>query len=141
MTRAGRIAGFAAGLLLAVPAAAAPGDCGKALPAEGRQQLQGPGYTAVVVPSLWPIPVGRHFSLQVQVCADAGKALPQTLRVDADMPAHRHGMNYRATVKGLGEGAFLAEGLLFHMSGRWRLRLDLGQGAEVVRLEQALEVR
>ena len=87
MTRAGRIAGFAAGLLLAVPAPAAPGDCGKALPAEGRQQLQGPGYTAVVVPSLWPIPVGRHFSLQVQVCADPGKALPQTLRVDADMPA------------------------------------------------------
>ena len=103
--------------------------------------MQGPGYTAVVVPSLWPIPVGRHFSLQVQVCADPGKALPQTLRVDADMPAHRHGMNYRTTVKGLGEGAFLAEGLLFHMPGRWRLRRDLGQGAEVVRLEQALEVR
>ena len=43
MTRAGRIAGFAAVLLLAVPAAAAPEDCGKALPAEGRQQLQGSG--------------------------------------------------------------------------------------------------
>ncbi|MBP8272688.1 MAG: hypothetical protein KAX42_12515 [Sphaerotilus sp.] len=123
------------------PAAAAGGDCGSDLPGQGRQLLQGAGYSAVVLPSRWPIPVGQHFSLQVQLCTAAGAGLPQSLRVDADMPAHRHGMNYRTTVKDMGSGRYLAEGLLFHMPGRWRLRLDLGQGAEVVRLEQALEVR
>jgi hypothetical protein len=51
--------------------------------------------------------------------------LPVALRVDADMPAHRHGMNYRTTVTALGDGRFRAEGLMFHMAGRWRLLFDL----------------
>ncbi len=31
------------------------------------------------------------------------------MRVDADMPAHRHGMNYRATVATLSPGGYRAE--------------------------------
>jgi len=128
-------------LAAAGPAFAAGGDCGNTLPAAGRQQMAGAGYVAAWSPSRWPIPVGQHFSVQVQICADAGKALPTALRVDADMPAHRHGMNYRTTVKDLGQGRFQAEGLLFHMPGRWRVRFDLGQGAQAVRLDQELDVR
>jgi hypothetical protein len=63
----------------------------------------------------------------MQLCpADA-----QLLRVDATMPEHRHGMNYRPTVKPLGDGRWRAEGLLWHMSGRWQLRLDVrAQGSD-----------
>lgn len=133
-------------LALVVLAAAGPvfgadSDCGSALPAAARQQVAGAGWVVAWAPSRWPIPVGQHFSLQVQLCADAGRALPTALRVDADMPAHRHGMNYRTTVKDLGQGRFQAEGLLFHMPGRWRVRFDLGQGAQAARLDQELDVR
>ena len=48
-----------------------------------------------------------------------------SLAVDADMPAHRHGMNYRASVTALGDGRFRADGLMFHMAGRWRILFDL----------------
>lgn len=68
-----------------------------------------------------PIVVGEPFALLITLCpADA-----RLLRVDASMPEHRHGMNYRATVEALGPGRWRAEGLLWHMSGHWELRLDV----------------
>lgn len=82
------------------------------------------------------IVVGQPFALLITLCpADA-----QLLRVDATMPEHRHGMNYRASLKPLGDGRWRAEGLLWHMSGRWELRLDvLAQGAEH-RLRQSVQL-
>ena len=79
----------------------------------------------------WPDPavltVARPFALTVQLCpVDA-----VLLRVDARMPEHRHGMNYRPSIKPLGQGQWRVEGLLWHMSGRWELRLDVqAQGVE-----------
>lgn len=71
------------------------------------------------------IAVGRAFAIEVQVCAKGQAATPNGLRVDAQMPAHRHGMNYRPTVVAEGGGRFRAEGMLFHMPGRWELIFDL----------------
>jgi hypothetical protein len=77
-----------------------------------------------------PIAVGRHFAIDVQVCpADAVLA-----RVDATMPEHRHGMNYRPSVKRLGDGRWRVEGLMFHMPGRWALRLDVQAGGTTEQL-------
>jgi hypothetical protein len=59
------------------------------------------------------------------VCAKGQGAAPAGLRVDATMPEHRHGMNYRATVAPQGGGRYVAEGLLFHMPGRWQLLFDV----------------
>jgi hypothetical protein len=68
-----------------------------------------------------PIAVGRHFAIEVKVCpADA-----VLTRADAAMPEHRHGMNYRPSVKPLGDGRWRVEGLMFHMPGRWELQLDV----------------
>jgi hypothetical protein len=67
------------------------------------------------------IVVGRPFVLQLTLCpADA-----QLAAVDATMPEHRHGMNYKPSLKPLGGGRWRAEGLLWHMSGRWELRFDV----------------
>jgi len=71
------------------------------------------------------IAVGRAFALEAQVCAKGDAAQPTGLRVDAQMPAHRHGMNYRPTVVAQGVGRYRAEGLLFHMPGRWQFVFDL----------------
>ena len=80
------------------------------------------------------IAVGRPFVLIVLLCpADA-----QLLRVDASMPEHRHGMNYRSSLKPLGDGRWRVEGLLWHMSGRWELRLDVRSLGLEHRLRQSV---
>lgn len=66
------------------------------------------------------IRVAEHFALLVRLCP----ATAELLAVDATMPAHRHGMNYRPTLQALGDGRWRVEGLLFHMPGSWELRLD-----------------
>jgi hypothetical protein len=77
------------------------------------------------------IQVGRHFSVEAIVCA----APPtQGLRVDAHMPEHRHGMNYRPTVAATGNGRYVAEGMMFHMPGRWRLVFDVELAGRTERL-------
>jgi len=65
------------------------------------------------------IAVGGHFAVEFALCAKDGAATPESVRVDAHMPEHRHGMNYKTTVTGNGGGKYRAEGLMFHMPGRW----------------------
>jgi hypothetical protein len=84
------------------------------------------------------ITVGQPFALRVQLC-------PTTLRlqrVDAWMPEHRHGMNYRPSVTPLGDGQWRVQGLLWHMAGRWELRLDVVDAAGAARsLRQSIVLR
>ena len=124
----------------AAQAATPAGPCGADLPDKGRQTLQSGATTLVWAPSRWPIPVGQHFSLTVQVCAPEGQTAPQVLRIDADMPLHKHGMNYRTTLKDLGQGRTRAEGLMFHMPGRWRVMVDLAGSPQDLRLSRELDV-
>ena len=83
--------------------------------------------------SYWTIPakitVGQPFVLELAACpkhAD-GKSQPVTgsVKLDAHMPEHRHGMNYRAKVVPVGAGRFHSEGWLFHMPGRWEFLFDI----------------
>ena len=49
--------------------------------------------------------------------------------VSGGMPAHDHGLPSRPRVtRALGDGAYLLEGLKFHMNGRWEVRLDIEVG-------------
>lgn len=84
-----------------------------------------------------PIAVGRPFVMQVQLCP-AGARL---LRVDATMPEHRHGMNYRPSVAAQPDGRWRAEGLLWHMPGRWELRFDVEHGGRVQSLRESVTLR
>ena len=77
------------------------------------------------------IEVGRHFSVEAVVCATPPS---QRLRVDARMPEHRHGMNYRPTIAAMGPGRYVARGMLFHMPGRWELVFDVKRGGRTERL-------
>ncbi len=75
-----------------------------------------------------PIPLNDHFQLEVTV-AGAPEALEAiALEVDADMPAHGHGINTEPTVKPLGNGKYQVDGILFHMKGDWELYLDVVDG-------------
>lgn len=123
--------GLCLGLAAAFSAHAAPGGCGAHLDGPARQVATLGALTVVFAPRPWPLPVGQHFALDIAVCAAPGTAVPASLRVDADMPAHRHGMNYKPTVQALGDGRFVAEGLMFHMPGRWRFLFYPPTGAPV----------
>ncbi len=118
-----------------------------ALPAPAAAQCDGPGRKVeserlVVVYRTVPakVAVGQHFAVEARVCAKGAGAAPTALRVDADMPAHRHGMNYRAKVSAKGDGRYVAEGLLFHMPGRWRFVFDVDAGGRTERLAADLDL-
>jgi hypothetical protein len=87
------------------------------------------------------VPIGQHFDLDFVVCAAAAVRTDAAIQVDADMPAHRHGMNYRATVSSLRPGVYRAEGMMFHMPGRWRVIFDLPLEGRTLRLTRELEVQ
>jgi len=88
-----------------------------------------------------PIPVGRHFIVDFAVCPKGGGALPAQVAIDATMPEHRHGMNYKPSITVTGPGRFRAEGLLFHMPGRWEMIFDLRREGEPVVLRHSIQVR
>ncbi len=83
-------------------------------------------------PTPSPIPLNEHFSLRVRV-RPGPESERETLagihlEVDADMPAHGHGINTAPETKAIGPGVFEVEGLLFHMPGEWELYLDVVDG-------------
>ncbi len=81
-----------------------------------------------------PIPVGKLVTLRVGVERVDG-AVPGDLRVevDATMPDHGHGMTLRPTVRRADDGGFVADGMLFHMPGRWEVAVDVVRGDDVER--------
>lgn len=86
------------------------------------------------------VAIGSHFAVELAVCANEGAATPETVRVDAHMPEHRHGMNYKTTVTG-GNGKYRAEGLMFHMPGRWEYIFELRAGGATERLTTSVVVQ
>ena len=78
--------------------------------------------------------VGAFFAVDVAACAKAGSPAPETLKVDAHMPDHRHGMNYVPKVAALGAGRWRAEGLMLHMPGRWEFVFELRAAGKTDRL-------
>ena len=125
-----------AAVLPLLGAAAAAGTACPPAPEAGQRLESGPVQLA------WRadpegIAVSRPFALLVMLCpADA-----RLLRVDATMPEHRHGMNYRPSLQPLGDGVWRAEGLLWHMAGRWELRLDVEAAGTLHSLRQSVMLR
>lgn len=72
------------------------------------------------------IAVGQPFVLELAACPKTGAAVSGRIMLDAYMPEHRHGMNYRTKVVATGAGRFHSEGWLFHMPGRWEFLFDIG---------------
>ena len=126
--------------LVGMHGGAAAQGCGDAL---GKGVARGESKSHVVA---WradpgPIVVSRHFALDIVVCPKRGATPAQSLAVDATMPAHRHGMNYRPTITAAGAGRFRAEGLMLHMPGAWEFTFDVvaADGTERVRVPYELQ--
>ena len=90
------------------------------------------------VPS--PIEIGRHFTVEALVCPTPPIGAAAGFMVDARMPEHRHGMNYRAHVFRKPDGIYVAEGLLFHMPGLWQLMFDVERAGRMERLTTDIDL-
>lgn len=86
------------------------------------------------------IAVGQHFSVELVVCPRTEGATAQVVRVDATMPEHRHGMNYRTTIQPTGGGRHRADGLMFHMPGRWEMVFEVRGPRGVDLLRQRIDL-
>jgi hypothetical protein len=115
-------------------------DCSSALNATHPLIAEADGARITFAPRASPVPVGKHFDVDFVVC---GVALRDsaTITVDADMPAHRHGMNYRARVEALPNGVYRAHGLMFHMPGTWRVIFEVPLEGRTLRLTREVEVQ
>jgi hypothetical protein len=114
-------------------AAGSAAACGEQLSGATRR-IEDARYEIVFSSAPAPIETGKHFSLDFAVCPRSGGRPPDEVRVDAVMPEHRHGMNYRPVVVARGTGLYRADGLMFHMPGRWEIRFDVVTAAGVDRL-------
>ena len=105
-----------------------------------RHLIENARYAVAYTTAPDPIPVGRHFVVEFAVCARDGAKPPQSVRVDANMPEHKHGMNYRPGVTKVGPETYRAEGLLFHMPGRWELTFDVVAGNTTERMTDTMRL-
>lgn len=109
------------------PGASAPPSCAEAGGAV--RSLSGKSARLVYRTEPSQIALGQPFRLLARLCPaeGGGPAANARLSVDATMPEHRHGMNYAPTLAQR-DGGLVADGLLFHMAGRWQLVIEAGSG-------------
>jgi cytochrome c peroxidase len=81
--------------------------------------------------------VGQFFTLEVAVCSKT-KEIAEAIKVDAHMPEHRHGMNYAPSLKPAGANRWRAEGLMFHMPGKWELVFEVRAAGKTDRMAHAM---
>jgi hypothetical protein len=86
--------------------------------------------------------VGQFFAAEVIVCRSSGGPEPVGLiAIDATMPAHGHGMNYRPRSERVDTGHHRFTGLMLHMPGTWRFTFELLQGGTRTRLTHEVDVK
>lgn len=122
-------------------AAADAARCTQAALAPGAQRLESQRLVLVYRTRPQPVRVGERFSVDAALCPRAGDTAVEGLSVDATMPEHRHGMNYAPVLRPTGAHDWIADGLLFHMPGRWQLSFDVRIAGRTERLAADLEVR
>jgi hypothetical protein len=100
-------------------------DSGATGTEDARSAITGGGtWTVSYAPDPDPVPGNEEFALDLTVEDDAGPASGTSILLTADMPEHGHGMNQTPVVSG-SDGSFRADGMLFHMTGDWRLTVDV----------------
>jgi hypothetical protein len=85
--------------------------------------------------------VGQFFAAEVIACRAPGPDAVREVVLDAQMPAHGHGMNYRPSATQLAPDRFRITGLMLHMPGRWRVTFDLVQGDRRTRLSRDVDLK
>jgi hypothetical protein len=129
----------AVAVTLLLPCAVLAQSCSPVL--AGGTQLESARFTLGFRTEPEKISVGSHFTVEVAACPKAGVPVPDSVSVDAHMPEHRHGMNYKVQVAAAPAGHYRATGLMFHMPGRWEFVFDVRSGDRTDRLTRSILVQ
>ncbi len=92
---------------------------------EGAERFESARYRLALLIEPDTIQPGKFFAVLVSACAKDEPSTIETLRVNAHMPQHRHGMNYAPRIVALSPGRYRAEGFMFHMPGSWEFVIEL----------------
>jgi hypothetical protein len=94
---------------------------------EGKNRLTDTGMYRVYTHPPSRIDMNRYQTWGIYIEDAAGNALDGvSLKVNADMPAHGHGLLSNPQIKpGSAPGRYRVEGLRFHMPGYWEIRLQM----------------
>ncbi len=91
--------------------------------------LQGKQYKVLLQPAA-DIKVSQASSLKATVCGQVDKI--ELFSLDASMPAHGHGTNYRPTVSlessDEQSAVYQIDGVVLHMPGNWQWEVDIDDG-------------
>lgn len=85
--------------------------------------------------------VGQFFTAEIVACGAPHRDAADEIKIDATMPAHGHGMNYRPSAAMTAPGHYRFTGLMLHMPGTWRITIDVLQGGKRNRLTQEMNLR
>jgi hypothetical protein len=135
-----RVSALAAALTVSVaalPALAAPCPKDELGASATRIEKDGVAIAYRTIPA--KIEVGKPFRIEVVACH--GKTAPTRIAVDAGMPMHGHGMNYKPSEKTIAPGHSEFDGLVFHMPGSWTITFDIFEGSSKKRMEQKVMIR
>jgi hypothetical protein len=130
-------------LLLAALAGTAPALAEGVCPSEGQgfQRLRSADAEVAYRWEPAELKVGQFFEAEVVACRAPGPEPVGEIAIDAAMPAHGHGMNYRPAAKRTGAGHYRFTGLMLHMPGTWQITFDLVQGTKRTRLAYEVKLR
>ena len=84
--------------------------------------------------------VGEFFAIEFAFCAMGGPIAAEAFRIDAIMPAHKHGMNFQPRIVMIRPAIYRAEGLMFHMPGTWQLIFEQRTPNGPVRVTTDIEI-
>ena len=90
-----------------------------------------------------PIKMREFFSIDVWVESADQLGVPAngvTVRVDARMPHHRHGMLSPCEVSQVGPGHWRCSGMRLHMVGYWEFHVDIDDAGLVERAQTSIEL-
>jgi hypothetical protein len=102
-------------------------------PANSSPANSSPAKGASAAKTTSAIKVSQSFRLVAFICPQEDSASITRVTIDATMPEHQHGMNYKPKTQlelGLGEQGsgtrrLTAEGMVFHMPGKWQIELQV----------------
>jgi len=121
---------------LALPFSAMAADCGADL--KGAQKVESARYVLAYRTQPGKIVIGKSFAMDLAICPKGGNPAADGVQVDAQMPEHGHGMNYKAAIKPAGNGRFRADGMMLHMPGHWEFTFDVKGGGKTDKLTNSL---
>ena len=136
---------LAAALVNAAPVRAADHTCPGA--AQGFQRLKDDDLEFAFRWDPAVLKVGQFFAAEVVACSVVYPPSTKSefwergrIEIDATMPAHGHGMNYRPKAERIGAGHYRFTGLMLHMPGTWRFTFAISSSGGDVYLSLGHDV-